>query len=331
MTVVAEASPSLALIKYWGKLSGGVNVPATSSLAVTLGALQSRSTISDRGRDGNEAATEDLIVIDGARQPTEPFLPVLNEMRSRARGSHAGEPHAVRVESSNNFPTAAGLASSSSGFAALVVGLDALFGTSLPTSELSSIARLGSGSAARAVYGGFSIWPAGAKHAEPLVPGDHWPDLRVLVVVLQTSPKAVSSRTGMERSRLTSPFYNSWVQSSETLFETAQSAVTARDLEKLGMAMRQSYLRMFSTMFTSDPPLIYWLPESLAVIRRCEELRARGIPVWETMDAGPQVKLLTLASHEADVTAAIGDAVPGAAVISSAIGDGPVIHSRNER
>ena len=330
MTVVAEASPSLALIKYWGKLSDGVNVPATSSLSVTLEALRSRSTISDRNRDGDPEATEDLIFVDGDRQPIEPFLPVINEVRSRVRGSRVREPRPVRVESNNNFPTAAGLASSSSGFAALAVGLDAFFGTSLPASELSSIARLGSGSAARAVFGGFTIWPAGAEHAEPLAPADHWPDLRVLVAILQTSPKAVSSRAGMERSRLTSPFYDSWIQSSETLFETARSAMMVRDLEKLGTAMRQSYLGMFSTMFTSDPPFIYWLPGSVAVIHRCEELRKRGIPVWETMDAGPQVKMLTLASAAAEVTAAIGDAVPGATVISSQVGGDPVAYSREE-
>ena len=118
MTAVAEASPSLALIKYWGKLPGGVNIPATSSLAVTLGALRSRTTISDRGPA--EEAAEDLILIDGARQPTDPFNPVISEMRSRARESLAAGVRPVRIESSNNFPTAAGLASSSSGFAALI-------------------------------------------------------------------------------------------------------------------------------------------------------------------------------------------------------------------
>jgi len=325
MTVVAEASPSLALTKYWGKLPGSINIPATSSLAVTLGALRSRSAISDRGDDADTA--RDLFLIDGVPQPAESFVPIIDEVRSCTSG---GELRPVRVESNNDFPTAAGLASSSSGFAALTVGLDAFYGTSLPASELSSIARLGSGSAARAVFGGFTIWRAGSEHAEPFAPEDHWPDLRVLIVVLQRSRKAVSSRTGMERSRLTSPFYDSWVGSSESLFDAAQSAVVTRDLEKLGATVRQSYLRMFGTMFTADPPFIYWLPESVAVIRCCDELRSRGTPVWETMDAGPQVKLLTLASDENDISAAIEDVVPGATVISSRVGGGPVTFTGND-
>jgi diphosphomevalonate decarboxylase len=325
MTVVATASPSLALIKYWGKLPGGTNIPATSSLAVTLGALTSQTTISDGG-------TEDIVCVDGAPQSIKPFLPVINAVRSRTEQeqSAAGTDRRVQVESTNNFPTAAGLASSSSGFAALTAGLDAFFGTSLSPTSLSAIARLGSGSASRAVYGGFTVWTAGSEHAEPLAPQDHWQDLRVLVVVLKDSPKPISSRAGMERSRKTSPYYEPWVQSSELLFKQAKAAVMARDLEQLGEAMRQSYLRMFSTMFTADPPFIYWLPESLAVIHRCEEMRASGLPVWETMDAGPQVKLLTLASAESAVTSAILETVPGASVISSRIGGGPVVHSGNE-
>ena len=329
MTVSAEASPSLALIKYWGKLPGGMNLPATSSLAVTLGALTSRTTISDRAP---QEAREDIVFVDGVPQSTEPFLPVINAVRSCAGGSPpaAGRDRPVRIDSSSNFPTAAGLASSSSGFAALTVGLDAFFGTSLTSADLSAVARLGSGSAARAVYGGFTVWTAGSEYADVLAPVSHWPDLRVLVVVLETSHKPVSSRAGMERARLTSPYYEAWVASSESLFEQAHSAVMARDLERLGTAMRQSYLRMFSTMFTSDPPLVYWLPESLAVIRRCEQMRESGLPVWETMDAGPQVKLLTLGSAEAAVTAAIAEAVPGASIISSRIGRGPLVHAQDE-
>ena len=318
MTVVTQASPSLALIKYWGKLPSGVNLAATSSLAVTLGALHSQTCITDTV-DG-APVPEDVVFVDGEAQPLDRFAPVINGVRS-----HADFPRPVRAESTNTFPTAAGLASSSSGLAALAVGLDAFFRTRLPLESLSSLARLGSGSACRAVFGGFTTWPAGSETAEPFLPADHWEELRVLIVVLEGAKKPVSSRDGMERTRLTSPYYSSWVHTSANLFDEGCAALTRRDIERLGSAMRRSYLAMFSTMFTSDPPIIYWLPESLAVIRLCERLRAQGVPVWETMDAGPQVKLVTLASSADSVTAAVRDSVPASRVIRSPVGGGPTV------
>jgi diphosphomevalonate decarboxylase len=312
MTVIADASPSLALTKYWGKRPGGINIPETSSVAVTLGALHSRVSVA--GSDS------DRISVDGAPEDVDRFRPVLDAVRSRA-----GRQDAVAVRGDNDFPTAAGLASSSSGFAAMAVGLDAFFGTSLSGTELSQIARLGSGSAARAVFGGFTVWPAGASCAEPFATADHWPELRVIAVVLAPERKSVSSRAGMENSRKTSAFYQSWSESAEPLFTTACDAVLARDLEKLGTAMRQSYLGMFATMFSSEPPLIYWRPESLALIHQCEAMRSRGIAVWETMDAGPQVKLVTVESEVSQVVGGIHEILPEADYITSPVGGGPSV------
>jgi len=335
MTVVAEASPSLALIKYWGKQPGGINLAATSSLAVTLGALHSRTSITEtspglaaEAADAQKDATargsklDDTVAIDGRNQQLVRFVPVIEGVRY-----HARRPRPVHVESSNDFPTAAGLASSSSGLAALAVGLDAFFETGLSREQLSAVARLGSGSACRAVFGGFTVWPAGAEAARAFLPAEHWEDLRVLIVVLAESKKPVPSREGMERARLSSPYYDSWLQTSKELFAEGCTAVERRDIERLGWAMRQSYLAMFGTMFTSDPPFIYWLPQSLAVIKQCEKLRSGAVPVWETMDAGPQVKLLTLESATAEVIAALRENVPDARIIISGLGGAPTVES----
>jgi diphosphomevalonate decarboxylase len=319
MTVVARTSPSLALVKYWGKLPSGTNLAATSNLAVTLGALHTETRV-------EATSDEDLVLVDGTAQPLERFAPVIDLVRSRA-----ADPRPVRVESANSFPTAAGLASSSSGLAALVLALDGFFGTHLPAEELSAIARLGSGSACRAVFGGFTTWLAGSDSASEFLPADHWPELRILVVVLQEGAKSISSRAAMERARLTSPYYQAWVHSSAGVFEQACAALTARDVERLGRTMRASYLSMFGTMFTSDPPVVYWRPESVAVIRACEALRAGGTPVWETMDAGPQVKLLTLAEHADPVSRAVVEAVPGARIIVSGVGGAPVVEEAPTR
>ncbi|MFW6261192.1 MAG: diphosphomevalonate decarboxylase [Spirochaetota bacterium] len=319
MTVTASASPSLALIKYWGKQPGGVNLPATSSLAVTLEGLRTTTRL----RLQPEAAADE-VVLAGRLQPTATFSPMIDLVRARA-GSDAR----VRAESENSFPTAAGIASSSSGFAALALGLDALFETSLDRRELSSLARLGSGSASRAVYGGFTTWPRGAEHAEPAFPAGHWPELRVIVVVLRAAAKPVSSRSGMNRTSETSPVYPAWLDESETLFERGLAALEARDIEALGTAMRESYLLMFASMLAAKPPIVYWQPETVAVIHAAESMRAGGLPVWETMDAGPQVKLLTTQAHVSRVSERVLAIAPAAELIVAGPGGEPEV--RGER
>ena len=313
MKAVASASPSLALVKYWGKLDEGVNLPATPSLAVTLDGLRTTTTVtaSERG---------DEVFIAGAPQPIDAFTPVIDSFRARA-GSSAS----VRVESANTFPTAAGIASSSSGFAALTLALNAFYRTDLAPAELSATARMGSGSASRAVFGGFTVWRAGAESAERLLPADHWPDLRIIVVLIHTGSKPVSSRAGMRRTARTSPIYARWCEESPALYSRAVDALRRRDAEALGTAMRESYLFMFSTMFTTRPPVIYWLPESLAVIHAAQSMRDAGTPIWETMDAGPQVKLLTTSAHVDAVRAAVTRAVPRARILVTSPGGEPEV------
>lgn len=316
MTITACASPSLALIKYWGKHPGGVNLPATSSLAVTLDGLRTTTRLELRPH-----AAVDEVVLGGRPQPAQTFSPVIDIVRERA-GSSAR----VRAESENSFPTAAGIASSSSGFAALALGLDALFETSLDRRELSALARLGSGSASRAVYGGFTTWRRGTESAESVFAADHWPELRVVVVVVRAAAKPVSSRSGMNRTSETSPVYRTWLDESQPLFERGLAALEARDLEALGTAMRESYLLMYASMLAAKPPVLYWQPDTVAVIHEAASMRADGLPVWETMDAGPQVKLLTTEDRVADVSERISAVVPRADLIVAGPGGEPAVH-----
>ncbi|TFH04765.1 MAG: diphosphomevalonate decarboxylase [Spirochaetales bacterium] len=293
MTILAKASPSLALIKYWGKIPGATNIPATSSLAVTLDGLSTAT----RARLLPPGSATDEVIINGEEQPLEAYIHVLDRIRQGA-----GRDDRVRMESTNTFPTSAGLASSSSGFAALTLAVSRLLGADLSTAELSSIARSGSGSASRALLCGFTVWERGSTTASAFLPATHWPELRIVVAVVDTGPKSIGSRPAMERSRTTSPFYSAWVERSDELFAAGKDAVAARDIRRLGEAMQQSYLSMFSTMFTSSPPVFYWQPTSVALIRFCAELRDRGIPAWETMDAGPQVKIVTTRDHAQTIT-----------------------------
>lgn len=325
-SAVCIASPSLALIKYWGKEDAGINVPATGSLAVTLGGLDTRTEVqvSDEGAD--------RVVIDGALQPAQRFAPFFDSFRDFLCRSLASseplyrtpDPAQLRfsASSTNSFPTGAGIASSSSGFAALAGACAAAVGIEPPSEELSALARIGSGSAARSVFGGYVHLPAGAHFASPMQPPNWIPGLRIVVAIVRRAPKEHTSRDAMEHSKATSPYYREWVRSSSSDLSRALSALDRRDIEELGSAMRRSYLRMFATIFSADPPIGYWLPESLALIHACGELRSKGVTAWETMDAGPQVKILTLESDRPRVHAAVLDAVPDALIIDAAPGPG---------
>jgi diphosphomevalonate decarboxylase len=312
VSIIASTSPSLALVKYWGKASGGTNIPATSSIAVGLEDLRTTTRLEFSGDH------TDAVFLGGEPQPIEPYLPLIEAFRSRT-----GSTRCVRITSENDFPTAAGIASSSSGFAAIALGLDGLFETGLPRSELSAVARMGSGSAARAVYGGFTSWPAGSERAEQIEPAEFWPELRVVVAIVSAGRKPTSSRVGMNHTRDTSPIYETWIAESVKLTDRARRSLEARDLASLGEAMRESYLMMFSTMFTARPPFIYWLPESLGVIHLAEQLRHDGVEVYETMDAGPQVKLLTRADDLGTVTDALHRTFPKMQLLVSAVGGEP--------
>ncbi|MFW5826951.1 MAG: diphosphomevalonate decarboxylase [Alkalispirochaeta sp.] len=310
--VVAEAHPSLALVKYWGKQPGGVNLPATSSLGVTLEALTTRTEC--------RITNQDSLTVDGKSVDPGKLTPFFDEIRAYAGVSPTAS-WGFAARSWNSFPTAAGLASSASGFAALALAtVAAAGGDTGDRAALSALARHGSGSAARSIFGGFTAWRAGAVAAEEIYPKEWWPEVRIVVLPLSAASKPISSRDAMNHTRDTSPYYAAWVADAPTLFDRAYDAVARRDMEALGAVMRASYLRMFSTMLSADPPVEYWIPASVAVQRQISELRAAGVAAWETMDAGPQVKVLTTAAEAERVAQACADWCSGQPIIS-AVGD----------
>ncbi len=191
--VVVRASPSLALIKYWGKSNDRRNIPATSSLAVTLDGLYSTTHVNPADRDE--------VTIDSKPQPSERF----GQLFDRIRSELDTDMH-FRVASSNNFATAGGLASSASGIAALVFGCARLLESDASIGSLSSLARIGSASAARSFYDGFTILEADTLEAKQLYPKSFWPSFRIVVVAVTRSQKALSSRDAMRRARDSSPF-----------------------------------------------------------------------------------------------------------------------------
>jgi len=318
LQATAVAHPNIALIKYWGKSDVRRNIPAVGSLSITLDSLT--TTTSVRFDDDLD---EDRFLFNGREAPgmAERVTCCLDSLRDRV----GIDPRAL-VESDNDFPTAAGLASSASGFAALVVAADAALGAGLDRSELAGLARQASGSAARSLFGGFvelELTPGGPHSTETrqLLEPSEWP-LHVLVVVTDPGPKAVGSTEGMLITAQTSPYYPAWVESSPADLSEARSAVQRRDFEALADVSESSCLKMHAVMFSARPGLVYWNGTTVEGIRRVRELRASGVPVFFTVDAGPQLKAVCLPEAYERVERELA-AIPGVTgMIASGVGDG---------
>ncbi len=315
----AIAHPNIALVKYWGKSDIERNIPAVGSLSITLDALRTTTTVRfDPGLD------HDRFLLDGREVPKmgERVAACLDRVRQRAGSSL----HAV-VESSNDFPTAAGLASSASGFAALVVAADAALGSGLGRVELADLARRASGSAARSLFSGFAeielVDRDGAREARTrqVLEPDEWP-LRVVVAVAEAGPKAVGSTEGMVRTEQTSPFYATWVKSSAADLEGARRAIEDRDFQALAEISESSCLKMHAVMLSARPGLIYWNGTTVECVHRIRALRDGGVPVFFTIDAGPQVKAVCLPEAVTVVRNEL-ESVPGVRhIIESGLGKG---------
>ena len=291
---VAVAHPNVALVKYWGKRPGPGNVPATPSLSITLDGLTTRTRV--------EAAETDVVEIDGKSVANAKVDRFVAEMREAFALPPMG------ISSSSNFPAGAGLASSASGFAALVTAVDSAFSLGLGASERASWARRGSASAARSLFGGFVVLDPDAG-AVRLLQASEWP-LAVVVAINSDAAKTVSSTAGMERSRETSPFYAAWTQSTAADFDDACRAVRGRDFDALADVAEHSCLKLHALMLSTRPGLVYWNAATVSAVHAVRELRSAGTPVLFTIDAGPQVKAVCL-PEAAPAVADRLQAVPG--------------------
>lgn len=273
----AIAHPNIALVKYWGKQNHILNYPASPSLSITLDSLITKTKVS--------ASTETRLLLNGKRNEDLKVAKFLDLFREKF------ELPPVSVETDNNFPTGAGLASSASGFAALVTALNENFQLGLSLSSLSEWARRGSASAARSIFGGFVTLQGPNWRADQLAKEPHW-DLEICIVVINEGPKKISSTTGMKTSEATSPFYLEWIKSADSDFEIAKKAIIERDFVKLSEVSEQNCLKMHSVMHTSQPAISYWAPGTVLAMQLVREIRSTGTPAFFTMDAGPQVKVI---------------------------------------
>jgi diphosphomevalonate decarboxylase len=298
----AVAYANIALAKYWGKASVEQNLPAVPSLSLTLDPLRTVTRVCfDPDLDADQA------LLDGhslSGRPLARVVQLLDRVRARARLASF-----ARVESENELPTAAGLASSASGFAALALAALSAAGLDPELGEVSELARASSASAARSAHGGWVALDAGAARAERVAPPEHW-SVVMLVAITASGPKSIGSTEGMLHTAATSPYFSAWVEHASTLYSEVRHAVLARDLERLGGAMEQSALMMHASMLGARPALRYFRPATLAVMETVEELRKKATLAYYTMDAGPHVKVLTSAEDEDSVARAL-EQTPG--------------------
>ena len=322
-TATARAFPNIALVKYWGKHDEELILPVAGSLSLTLDAFPTTTTVALDGALDTDAFTLNGTVQTGnAAERVTRFLDRVREL--------AGVDTRAVVTSTNEAPTGAGLASSASGFAALATAAARAYGLDLNRRDLSRLARRGSGSASRSLVEGLAVWHAGDdahSYAEPVT----GPDMRMVIVTVDTAQKAVSSRAAMRRTALTSPFFPAWISSTEESLAAMLEACAADDFTRVGRITESHALRMHAVIQSCDPPIRYLAPTSVAIFDAVAALREQGIEAYATADAGPNVAVIVRpeqAEQLRDALAGFGSVRlvgpgAGAEIIDTPI-DGPV-------
>ncbi len=295
-TATALAHPNIALIKYWGNRDDSLRLPANGSISMNLAGLETVTTVAF-----DPQLRHDEFVFDGVRQTGTALARVpthLDRLRQKA-----GSALKARVESRNNFPLGAGIASSASGFAALTVAGAAALGLPLSERELSILARRESGSAARSIPPGFVEWYAAetdeGSFAESIAPPEHWA-LMDVIAILDSRPKRTGSAEGNRLAR-TSPLQAARVADAPRRLDICRRAVLAKDFKLLAEIVEEDTRRMHEVMRTSTPALNYLLPASEELMRMIPGWRAEGLPVAFTIDAGPNVHCLCLEESAVEV------------------------------
>jgi diphosphomevalonate decarboxylase len=328
-SVTARAGTNIALVKYWGKRDAGLNLPATGSLSLTLADLGSETTVRF-ARDAAAPDGRDRVLLSGG-PADDRFAGRVRKFLDLVR-ARAGIDLPAEVMTSNSVPTAAGLASSAAGFAALALAASRAAGLRLSLTELSELARRGSGSAARSIFGGFAEMSVGNRPdgsdavAHPLLDENAW-DVRLCVAIAAAGEKAIGSTTAMEHTTRTSPYQAAWLASVPADLADARAAIAARDLAGLGAVAERSALRMHACAMAADPPILYWNPATLAAMTTVKKLRMDGVAAYFTIDAGPHVKVLCASSDAAKVHAALAATPAVMRVLQLAPGPGAQVTS----
>lgn len=320
-TATARAHSNIAFIKYWGNVDDRLRLPANGSLSMNLESLHTTTSV----RWSSEQAQDTLTINDepaqaAAGKRTSAHLDVLRE---RLNISHRAD-----IRSTNNFPMGTGIASSASAFAALTLAAIAAMDVEISERELSTLARRGSGSAARSIPAGYVEWHAGDSHelsyAESIAAQEHW-DLVDIIAVVSRRHKRVDSTAG-HATAATSDLQTARARSAQERLSLAKDAILRRDFGQLADIVEQDSNLMHAVMMTSSPALFYWQPASLATMLAVRGWRERdGLRVCYTLDAGPNVHCICAREDAQSVLARVKQMDGVIDVLYSAAGPGAYV------
>lgn len=317
LSATAQAHPNIAFIKYWGNRDQDLRLPASSSLSMNLASLHSRTTVHfDPSLHKDHLLLNGETASSGQQRRVSAFLDLVRAMASIQTKA--------RVSSENNFPSSAGIASSSSAFAALALAASTAAGLRLDERALSRLARRGSGSAARSVPGGFVVWQASDKDGDSfgasIAPPEHWALVDCIAIV--SEGEKVTGSTEGHKLAATSPLQAARLAGAAQRLELCTRIVLDRDFSILADLVELDCHLMQAVMMTSHPPLHYWMPASLAIMEAVRGWRRDGLPVCYTLDAGPNVHVLCPAG-EADRLSSRLEEIPGVIRVLRAGPGGP--------
>lgn len=317
--VVARAYGNVPLIQSWGMREPALNLPYTGSLSLTLDRLA--STVRWQVRPGlrrDELTVNDRPASGTMAERLHRFIELLRRRAGRAT------PSAVSIATAGaRLP---GIGASTAAFAALALAGSVAFDLPTAPRQLSMLARRGTGSAARSIFGGFVEGVGGELgdgsdcYAEPLAPPAHWPLAALIAVVDGASAPHVDAHA-LKRS----PFFPAWLERHEDDLDAARAAVRGRDLDRLGTLIEHHCLKARAVALAATPAILSWAPGTVAVIERVRALRATGQAVYFTVGAGPHVTALCPPDAAAAVAAALVEAPGVGHVICAAPGDGATV------
>jgi len=287
ITATAQANPNIAFIKYWGNRDQNLRLPSTGSISMNLDGLFTRTMVTF-----SASLKADSLTISN-KQVTGPGLERVSQSLDLVRRL-AGTNDRAEVVSENNFPSGTGIASSASAFAALTLAASRAAGIILTEHELSRLARRGSGSASRSIPGGFVEWYMGESdqnsYAESIAPPEHW-ELVDCVTIVSAEHKQTGSSAGHPLAG-TSPMQEARVKDAPRRLDLCRRAILERNFDALAAIVELDSDMMHAVMITSTPGLFYWQPASIAVMQSVRKWRKNGIPVFYTVDAGPNIHVI---------------------------------------
>ena len=312
----AVANPNIAFVKYWGKIDEALNLPANPSLSMNLAALTTVTTVEFR-----PGLRVDAVTIDNRPAVGESFDRVVAHL-DRVR-SLVGIAARACVVSRNDFPMGTGLASSSSAFAALSLAATRAVGLDLDEGALSRLARLGSGSACRSVPAGFSLWEGdsdGTSFSRQVAGRGHW-DLVDVVAIVAYEHKTIGSHNGHSLAS-TSPLHEARLAAVPGWLKVVLRGIRDRDLSAIGPCMEADALAMHGVMMTSVFSLLYWTPATVSVLQAVRSWREKGLGVYFTLDAGPNVHCLCESADALEIEKRLRNLAGVQDVLVSGTGDG---------